>query len=152
MEGSGNSTEETPKRPINPENLPESTSVLGTTRTNSVRSGHVKETRNNNMLTKNSVRLSISGRHKDRLIRGNQEASWIRRTGYKKCYKNVPNIDSSEKKWWRFFKWLPDLKVLRFPRGSTVPEDRVFDETGNPREELSMTMWNIRDNNEQRPE
>jgi len=63
---------------------------------------------------------------------------------------NVSNIDSSEKKWWRFLKWLPGLKVLRFPRGSTVPEDRVFDETEN-REELSMTMWNIRDNNEERP-
>ncbi|KAG5326350.1 CAPAR protein, partial [Acromyrmex heyeri] len=79
----------------------------------------------------------------------NQEASWIKKTKYKNVHIKISNIDSSDKKWWRFFKWFPDLKVLRFPRGSTVPEDRVFDE--NPHEELSMTMWNVRDNNQQRP-
>ncbi|XP_077268783.1 pyrokinin-1 receptor [Temnothorax americanus] len=150
MEGSGNSMEESKKRPVNDaENPLVSTSVLGTTRTNSVRSGHAKETRNNNDVssTKNSLRSPSSGRHKDRSIRRSQKGLWTKRTSY----KNVTRIDSSEKKWWRFFKWLPGLKVLRFPRGSTVPEDHVFDEAGNPREELSMTMWNVRDNNEQRP-
>ncbi|XP_011872580.1 PREDICTED: neuromedin-U receptor 2-like [Vollenhovia emeryi] len=150
MEGSGNSTEESKKRPVtNPENLPVSSNAPGATRTNSVRGGHVKETRNNNdvLPPKNDLRSPTSGRHKNRPIRRTQETSWTKRTSY----TNVSNVDNSEKKWWRFLKWLPGLRVLRFPRGSTVPEDRVFDETGNPREELSMTMWNVRDNNEQRP-
>jgi len=151
MEGSGNSMEEIQKQPINnSENLPVSASVPDTTRTNSVRSKHVKETKNNNdILPKNKTRSPTSGHHKTRSIQRNQEASWIKKIRYKNVH-NVSNIDSSEKKWWRFLKWLPGLKVLRFPRGSTVPEDRVFDETEN-REELSMTMWNIRDNNEERP-
>ncbi|XP_011647545.1 uncharacterized protein LOC105433800 [Pogonomyrmex barbatus] len=153
MEGSGNSAsvEEGQKQPINnPESPPVTTSVLGIPRTSSVRSGHARETRNNNDILsskKHSQRSLINEHRKDRSIRRNQEASWIKRTRY----KNVSNIDDSEKKWWRFLKWLPGLRVLRFPRGSTVPEDRVFDEAGNPREELSMTMWNVHDNNEQRP-
>ncbi|KAL0125805.1 hypothetical protein PUN28_004696 [Cardiocondyla obscurior] len=149
MEGSGNSIEEIQKRPINnQENLPMSINIPETARTNSIEDGHAKETRNNNDLpTKNNLRVSPNRHHKDRPIRRNQETSWTKTTSY----KSVSNIGSSEKKWWRFLKWLPGLKVLRFPKGSTMPEDRVFDETGNPREELSMTMWNIHDNNEQRP-
>ncbi|XP_036150421.1 uncharacterized protein LOC118648206 [Monomorium pharaonis] len=157
MEGSGNSVEESQRQPINnPENLPASTNVQDITneqaRTNSVQSGHTKETKNNNDVspTKKNSRSLISGHRKNRSLRKNQETSWTKRTRYKNV-QNASSIDSSEKKWWRFLKWLPGLKTLRFPRGSTVPEDRVFDETGNPREELSMTMWNIRDSNEQRP-
>lgn len=129
MEGSGNSMEESQKHPTNnPENLPVSTSVQSTTRSNSVRSGHAKEIRNSNDIqsTKNNLRSSTSGHYKNS-IRRNQEASWTKRTRY----KNVNNVDSSEKKWWRFLKWLPGLKV---------------NESGNPHEELSMTTWNIRDN------
>lgn len=141
--------EESQKRPINnPDNSPISPSVPGTIRTNSVRSGHVKETGNNNddLPTKNNLRSSIGRHHRDQSIRRSQGATWTKRTSY----RNVPNVESSEKKLWRFFKWLPGLRVLRFPRGSTVPEDRVLEESGNPREELSMTMWNI-DENEQPP-
>lgn len=146
MEGSGNSIEESQKRPINnPKNLPVSTSVLDTIRTNSVRSGYAKETGNNDLLMKNNLRSPTSRHYRDRSIRSNQEVTWTKRTSY----KNVSNVGSSEKKWWRFFKWLPGLKVLRFPRNSTTPEDRMFEEI--PREELSMTMWKICDENEQRP-
>ncbi|KYN01822.1 Neuropeptides capa receptor [Cyphomyrmex costatus] len=91
-------------------------------------------------------RLLISEHRKNRSIRRNEENSWIKRTQYKNVH-NISNVDSSNKKWWRFFKWFPDLKVLGFSRGSTVPEDHMFDETRNPHEELSMTMWNVRDNN-----
>lgn len=142
--------EESQKRPINnPENPPVPTRVPGTIRTNSVRSEHVKETKNNNddLPTKDNLRSPISRHHRYQSFRRNQEVTWTKRTSY----RNVSNVDSSEKKWWRFFKWLPGLKVLRFPRGSTVPEDRVLEDSGNPREELSMTMWNICDDNEQRP-
>ncbi|XP_011161787.2 pyrokinin-1 receptor isoform X1 [Solenopsis invicta] len=153
MEGSGNSMEESQKQPINsPEHRPMSSSVLNTPRTNSVRSGHAKETKNNNdvLPARDSSRSLISGHQRNRSIRKNQETSWTKRTRYKNV-QNVSSIDSFEKKWWRFLKWLPGLKALTFPRDSTVPEDHVFDETGNPHEELSMTMWNIRDSNEQRP-
>ncbi|KYN38172.1 Neuropeptides capa receptor [Trachymyrmex septentrionalis] len=128
IKGSRNSLEENQQQSINnPENLPISTRVLDATRTNSIRTEHAKETKNNNDILpkKNNLRLPTSGHHKNR------------------------SIHSSDKKWWRFFKWFPNLKVLRFPRGSTMPEDCVFDE--NPREELSMTMWNVRDNNKQQP-
>ncbi|XP_029154925.1 pyrokinin-1 receptor [Nylanderia fulva] len=143
MEGSGNSIEDSQRRLSNPENLPE------LIRTNSIREEYIKEeTRNNNSLRSpcNEHHKSQEGkRGKDRSIRRNQTASWKRTT-----YKSV-NMENSEKKWWRLLKWLPGFKILKFPRGSTVPEDRMFDESGNPREELSMTLWNIRDSNEQRP-
>ncbi|XP_018311154.1 neuromedin-U receptor 2 [Mycetomoellerius zeteki] len=154
MEGSKNSMEESQQKSINnPENLPVSIRILDATRTNSIRSEHAKEIKNNNDIQpkKNNLRLLTSGHHKNRSIRKNQEASWIKKTKYKNVHIKMSNIDSSGKKWWRFFKWFPGLKGLKFPRGSTVPEDRVFDETGNPHEELSMTMWNVRDNNKQRP-
>ncbi|XP_012055058.1 PREDICTED: neuromedin-U receptor 2-like [Atta cephalotes] len=149
-EGSRNSLKESQQQSIhNPENLSISTRVLDATQTNSIRSEHAKN--NNDILPKkNNPRLLLltSGHHKNRSIHRNQEASWIKKTKYKNVHIKMSNIDSSDKKWWRFFKWFPDLKVLRFSRSSTVPEDRVFDE--NPREELSMTMWNVRDNNKQR--
>ncbi|CAL1685402.1 unnamed protein product [Lasius platythorax] len=147
MEGSGNSMEDSQKQPINnSENLSEFI------RTNSMREEHIKETRNNNSLRppcKEHHKSQEGKRGKDRSIRRNQNASWTKRTIYKSVH--VSNVEGSEKKWWRFLKWLPGFKILKFPRGSTVPEDRVFDESGNPREELSMTMWNVRDGNEQRP-
>ncbi|KAM0726436.1 hypothetical protein ACS0PU_007620 [Formica fusca] len=146
MEGSGNSVEDSQKQSMNnPEKLPEST------RMNSVRKEH-KETRNNNNLRplyNEHHKSQESKRSKDRSIRKNQDASWTKRTIYKSVH--VSNTGGSGKKWSRFLKWLPGFKVFKFSRGSTVPEDCVFDETGNPREELPMTMWNIRDNNEQRP-
>lgn len=144
MEGSGNSIEDSQRQPMKePENLPESTER------NSMRKECVKETRNNN-----SPRPSYNEHHKagkrgkDRSIHKNQDTSWTKRTMYKSVH--VSNMGSSEKKWSRLLKWLPGFKVFKF-RGSTVPEERVFDESGNPREELPMTMWNIRDDNEQRP-
>lgn len=147
MEGSGNSMEDNQKQPINnSENLSEFI------RTNSMREEHIKETRNNNSLRpscKEHHKSQEGKRDKDRSIRRNQNVSWTKRTIYKSVH--VSNVEGSEKKWWRFLKWLPGFKILKFPRGSTVPEDRVFDESGNPREELSMTMWNVRDGNEQRP-
>ncbi|XP_018396398.1 PREDICTED: neuromedin-U receptor 2-like [Cyphomyrmex costatus] len=153
MEGSGNSMEENQQQSINnPENLPVSTRVLATTRTNSIRSEYAKETKNSNDIPPRNTspssnsRLLISEHRKNRSIRRNEENSWIKRTQYKNVH-NISNVDSSNKKWWRFFKWFPDLKVLGFSRGSTVPEDHMFDETRNPHEELSMTMWNVRDNN-----
>lgn len=144
MEGSGNSIEDSQKQSIsNPENLPE------LIRTNSIQEECVKEeTRNNNSLQPlcNEHHKSQEGKcGKDRSIRRNQNASW-KRTMYKSVH-----VENSEKKWWRFLKWLPGFTILKFPHGSTVPEDRGFDESGNPREELSMTMWNIRNTNEQRP-
>ncbi|KAL6437093.1 hypothetical protein ACFW04_005000 [Cataglyphis niger] len=143
MEGSGNSVEDSQRQPMNnPENLTEST------RTNSVRKQHAKETRNNNNLRPPYNEHHKEGkRGKNRSIRRNQDASWTKRTIYKSVH--VSNIRGSGKKWSRFLKWLPGFKVFKFPRGSTVPE--VFEESGNPREELPMTMWNIRDTNEQRP-
>jgi len=85
-------------------------------------------------------------RDRNRSIRRNQDTTWSKRTKYKSVH--VPNADSSEKKWWRFLKWLPGLKDLKFSGRSTVAENH---ESGNPREELPMTMWNIRGGNEQRP-
>ncbi|XP_070162164.1 pyrokinin-1 receptor [Polyergus mexicanus] len=147
VEGSGNSVEDSQRQSMNiSEKLPEST------RTNSVRKKHAKETRNNNNLRPlyNEHHKSQEGkRGKNRSIRKNQDASWTKRTIYKSVHAS--NIGDSGKKWSRFLKWLPGFKVFKFSRGSTMPEDCVFDETGNPREELPMTMWNIRDNNEQRP-
>ncbi|EZA50650.1 hypothetical protein DMN91_003685 [Ooceraea biroi] len=141
VEGSGNSTEENQKQPTsNPEGA---------------REEPARETRNNNNLqqTKSNLRLPDSehrrwqDRGKNRSIRRNQDAMWMRRTRY----QSVPKIDNTEKKWWRLLKWLPGLQSFKFPRRSTVPEVRALDEAGNPREELSMTMWNIRDDGEQRP-
>lgn len=145
MEGSGNSMEDSQKQSIkDPENLSESTGK------NSMRKEHVIEPRNNSLRSSNEHRKSQEGkRGKDRSIRRNQDASWTKRTLYKSVH--VSDMARSEKKWSRLLKWLPGFKVFKFPRGSTVPEERVFDESGNTREELSMTMWNIRDNNEQRP-
>lgn len=138
MEGSGNSIEDSQR----PETFPESI------RTNSIRRESIKETRNNNRPSCNEHGQE-GKRGKDRSIRRNQDAPWTKKTMYKSV--QVSNMRDSGKKWSRFLKWLPGFKVFKFPRGSTVPEDRVFDESGNPREELSMTMWNIHDGNEQRP-
>lgn len=139
--------EDSQKQPMkDTEDLPESTGR------NSMPKENVKETRNNSSLrpSYNEHHKSQEGkRGKDRSIRRNQDTSWTRRTMYKSV--QVSDMARSEKKWSRLLKWLPGFKVFKFPRGSTVPEERVFDESGNPREELSMTMWNIRDNNEQRP-
>lgn len=147
VEGSGNSMEDSQRQPIkDSENLPESTGR------NSMRKEYVKEMKNNGNLRSsyNEHHKSQEGkRGKDRSIRRNQDTSWTKRTIYKSV--QVSDMARSEKKWSRLLKWLPGFKVFKFPRGSTVPEERVFDESGNPREELSMTMWNIRDNNEQRP-
>lgn len=152
-EGSGNSAEqEVQRHPMS--NSEKQTRSFGN-RTNSVRKETAKETRNNNI--SNNLRLPThehrrqeSKRGKDRLNRRNQDVPWSKTTRYTSVH--IPNVDTSEKKWWRFLKWLPGLKNFKFSR-STVPEDHVADESGNPREELSMTLFitNIRDDNEQRP-
>lgn len=153
IEGSGNSGEDSQKQAINnSENLSKPIDILDI-KTNSVRKEHAKETRNNNDISaiKNSLQptsghIRESHRGRDRSIRKNQDTTWSKRTRYKSVH--MSNTDASEKKWWRFLKWLPGLKDLKFSGRSTVAEHH---ESGNPREELSMTMWNIRDDNEQRP-
>jgi len=133
MEGSGNSMEENQKPASNSE---------------SVLREFVKQTKHGNSVRQKACRMQDEDRAENRSISGNQDATWTGRTGY----ENVPKVDSAEKKWWRLLKWLPGLKSLRFPRRSTAPEIHGgFDEAGNPREELPMTMWDIRNGSEQRP-
>lgn len=146
MDGSGNSEESSQKQVLSNQDQD--------IKTNSTFKEHTKEAKNNNdiLATKNSLQLT-SGHNKcenqrgrDHSIRKNQDTTWSKRTRYKNVH--ISNADASRKKWWRFLKWLPGLKDLKFPGRSTVTESH---ELGNTREELSMTMWNIRDDNEQRP-
>lgn len=83
---------------------------------------------------------------KDRSVREHQDVTpWSRTSA--RYVRAVSNADDSDKKWWRLLKWLPGLKVLKFSGRPTVAEDRALDESASRREELSMTMWNIRDGN-----
>jgi len=134
MEGSGNSTEENQKQ-------------LASNSEDIFRES-ARKTRRDNNVQQEGCRLQDDNHTEDRSIRGNQDVAWTGRTGY----RSVPKVDGAEKKWWRLLKWLPGLKSFRFSRRSTAPEVHGgFDETGNPREEMPMTVWDIRDDNEQRP-
>lgn len=164
-EASGNSGHEVGQKQIsntvnNAEDPLKSTSDELTIGTKLVGKKYTEETRNNNGLlpaTKNSngnLRSPSENIHYGKADRPsgktNLEASWSKTMRYENVHAS--NIDSSGKKWWRLLKWLPNLKSLKFSRRrSTIPEDRVFDEFGNCREELSMTMWNIHGDNDQRP-
>lgn len=130
---------------------------ISDTRRKSVRREHNKETRNNNGITtthntnNNSRHSNNHKSHENnrecQIMRGNQYTSWSKTSKYKTVH--VSNIDEHGKKWWEFFKWLPGLKALKLPkRNNHVPEGRIFDESSNHLEELSMTTWNIHHGNE----
>ncbi|XP_066591259.1 pyrokinin-1 receptor-like [Prorops nasuta] len=65
----------------------------------------------------------------------------------------ISELDDSRKKWWRLFKWLPDVKVLKLSgRTPCSPlRNRVLDETDEKREEYSMTICSIQENCDIRP-
>nr|XP_033322323.1 pyrokinin-1 receptor-like [Megalopta genalis] len=65
----------------------------------------------------------------------------------------VSNVDGSEKKWWRLLKWFPGLKSLKLAGRGTyaAPENRIMENAGLRKEEFSMTMWSMNEENEQRP-
>ncbi|XP_078032483.1 pyrokinin-1 receptor [Augochlora pura] len=65
----------------------------------------------------------------------------------------VSNMDGSGKKWWRLLKWFPGLKSLKLAGRGTyaVPENRIMENAGLRKEEFSMTMWSMNEENEQRP-
>lgn len=91
-------------------------------------------------------KLRESGRcGKDRSIRRNQDSVAPKPTTSAR-YRTVPTAsDSSNKKWWRLLKWLPGLKVLQSAGRPAIAQDRALDQSASRCEELSMTMWNIRD-------
>ncbi|KAF7405841.1 hypothetical protein HZH68_005210 [Vespula germanica] len=65
----------------------------------------------------------------------------------------VMKVDTPENKWRRCFKWLPGLKHLKFsrrPNYSLSRDDDTSNVLNNNRQcEFSMTLWNIREGNEQ---
>ncbi|KAF7402468.1 hypothetical protein HZH66_004735 [Vespula vulgaris] len=65
----------------------------------------------------------------------------------------VMKVDTPENKWRRCFKWLPGLKHLKFsrrPNYSLSRDDNTSNVLNNNRQcEFSMTLWNIREGNEQ---
>lgn len=131
LEGSGNSTEENQKQLV-------STSEAARRELSAPR-----ETRNNNNVQKAKSNLQPSGSQRRRWQDDN-------RRDVRSIRRNQEN--AAEKMWRRLLKWLPDLKSFKFSRRSTMPsETRASDVSANPGEELSMTMWNIRNDSEQRP-
>ncbi|XP_012141144.1 pyrokinin-1 receptor [Megachile rotundata] len=65
----------------------------------------------------------------------------------------VSNVDEARKKWWGLLKWFPGLKSFKLAGRNTytVSENRILKQTELHREEFSMSMWNVREANDQLP-
>lgn len=105
---------------------------------------------------KNSKLIGIeekcsSSENKSNDDRSNNELRRSESTRYTNL--KVTKIDSPENKWRRFFKWLPGLKHLKFTRNPNYSLSRDDDTSNvlndNRQCEFSMTLWNIREGNEQ---
>ncbi|KAL2733945.1 pyrokinin-1 receptor-like [Vespula squamosa] len=106
--------------------------------------------------TKNSKMIRIkkncsSSENKSNDDRSNNELKQPESTRYTTL--KVMKIDTPESKWQRFFKWLPGLKHLKFPRRPNYSLSRDDDTSNvlndNRQCEFSMTLWNIREGTEQ---
>ncbi|KAK2585017.1 hypothetical protein KPH14_008543 [Odynerus spinipes] len=146
-ECSGNSArEDSPRRSFRSSGILEVPSEK-TTHLNA--SDKVKRGMRDARITRIDERYSSESKSNDE--RSNTEPRWQEAAKY--ATLKVTNVEGSEKKWRRFFKWLPGLKHLKFPRRTTYSLSHDEDASNvldtNRQCEFSMTMWNIREGNVQ---
>lgn len=90
-----------------------------------------------------------------------RRANSTRNESSARCNKNLRPIGvatieteaASRKKWWRFFKWLPDGGIFKFGnerRRYSRPPDTMIHDIESKREEYSMTAYYGRNDTEQR--
>ncbi|KAI4474831.1 hypothetical protein M0802_015422 [Mischocyttarus mexicanus] len=100
-------------------------------------------------MTRIDERCSSENKSNDE--RSNNELRWPESTRYTTL--KITDVDVQEKKWRRFFKWLPGLKHLKFSRRTnySLSQDENLSNVinSNRQSEFSMTLWNIREGNEQ---
>ncbi|KAI4495351.1 hypothetical protein M0804_001552 [Polistes exclamans] len=107
-----------------------------------------RDTRDTKM-TRIEERCSSENKSTDE--RSNNELRWPESTRYTTL--KVTDIDAQDKRWRRFFKWLPGLKHLKFPRRTNYSlssnDENISNVINTNRQcEFSMTLWNIREGNE----